>query len=82
MCLGATDKSSYTCIVIFPEMDNSVYWRANPLFHLSNKMSRSLFLPVRLFNNIVMQRYVFYVAGLSKTNIFLVCVCIDCKTCH
>ena len=44
MCLGATDESSYTCtgtcIVIFPEMDkmdNSVYWRANPLFHAAVK---------------------------------------------
>ena len=37
MCLGATDKSSYTCIVVFPEMDNSVYWRANPLFDAAVK---------------------------------------------
>ena len=40
MCLGATDKSRYTCIVIFPEMDkmdNSVYWIANPLFHAAVK---------------------------------------------
>ena len=37
MCLGVTDKSSYTCIVIFPEIDNSVYWRANPLFHVAVK---------------------------------------------
>ena len=37
MCLGATDTSSYKCIVIFLEMDNLVYWRANPLFHAAVK---------------------------------------------